>query len=67
MFTRILVFILSLHRELDVLIEPFPVPVEVTAPEAALRKEGDRSATVVADLTKARCLLPMPVQGAGKR
>jgi SH3-like domain-containing protein len=45
-------------KEADSLIEgPFPIPVEVTAPKAALRKEGDRSATVVADVTKGTVLL----------
>jgi hypothetical protein len=45
-------------KETDVLIEgPFPIPVEVTAPNAALRKEGGRSATVVADVTKGTVLL----------
>jgi len=45
-------------KETDALIEgPFPIPVEVTAPKAALRKEKDRSATVVADVTKGTVLL----------
>ena len=45
-------------KEADSLIEgPFPIPVEVTAPKAALRKEGSRSATVIADVTKGTVLL----------
>ena len=45
-------------KEADSLIEgPFPIPVEVTAPKAALRKDGDRSATVVTDVTKGTVLL----------
>lgn len=52
-------------KETDVLIEgPFPVPVEVTAPKAALRKEGDRSATVVADVTKGTVLLAHATAGS---
>jgi hypothetical protein len=52
-------------KETDVLIEgPFPIPVEVTAPKAALRKEGGRSATVVADVTKGTVLLAHASAGA---
>lgn len=45
-------------KEADTLVEgPFPIPVEVTSPKAALRKEADRSATVVADVAKGTVLL----------
>jgi hypothetical protein len=45
-------------KDADTLVEgPFPIPVEVTSPKAALRKEADRSATVVADVAKGTVLL----------
>jgi hypothetical protein len=45
-------------KEADTLLDgPFPIPVEVTSPRAALRKDADRSAIVVADVAKGTVLL----------
>ncbi len=45
-------------KEADTLLEgPFPIPIEVTAPKAALRKEADRSASVITDVVKGTVLL----------